>query len=352
MGVSARSRGRAGRGPGKSRAPVLHGAATPGPRPPPPGEHPGGRCSRGELCHGQRPGVALLGQEHDLDQRSSAGEHAETRRSGESDPARRRGRALGQPQDRADARQGPRPNQGPRRGRHRDSFGKTRAQALKVRALRENASLAQRGFALIALLALAALISAFLIATALNLTSAGISNEREDRSMSALRQAKAALIAYAASEQWQAYKGQEKDQPGALPCPDSNDTGASAGVCSGAANRVGRLPWATIGSTDFRDASGERLWYAVSSSFYKNSANIINSDTQGLLTVAGAAPASNVVAIVFAPGEALSGQDRIAQHNLPAACLEGFTAASPDYTFKSVATPSSTANDRMLVITQ
>ena len=210
----------------------------------------------------------------------------------------------------------------------------------------------QRGFALIALLSLAALISAFLIASALNFTSAGISNERAERSMNALRQAKTALIAYAASEQWQAYKGQQTDQPGALPCPDNNDTGASSGVCSGAANRVGRLPWATIGSSDFRDASGERLWYAVSSSFYKNSANIINSDTPGLLTVTGDAPASNVVAIVFAPGEALSGQDRITQHNLPAAYLEGFTATSPDYTFNAVATPSSTANDRLLVITQ
>ncbi len=57
----------------------------------------------------------------------------------------------------------------------------------------------ERGFALIAILALAALFSAFLIASALNFTSAGISNEREQRSMNALRQAKAALIAYAAS---------------------------------------------------------------------------------------------------------------------------------------------------------
>ncbi len=56
----------------------------------------------------------------------------------------------------------------------------------------------ERGFALIAILALAALFSAFLIASALNFTSAGISNEREQRSMNALRQAKAALIAYAA----------------------------------------------------------------------------------------------------------------------------------------------------------
>jgi hypothetical protein len=206
---------------------------------------------------------------------------------------------------------------------------------------------------MIALLSLAALISAFLIASALNLTSAGISNERQDRSMSALRKAKAALIAYAASEQWQLYKGQPADQPGGLPCPDTDDDGASEGLCPTALNRVGRLPWASIGADDLRDASGERLWYAVSSNFRRLSGTtIINSDTQGLLTVTGDAPASNVVAIVFAPGEALSGQDRIVQHNLPAAYLEGFTAASPDYTFNSVATPSNTANDRLLVITQ
>jgi len=210
----------------------------------------------------------------------------------------------------------------------------------------------QRGFALIALLSLAALISAFLIASALNFTSAGVSNEREERSMGALRKAKAALIAYAASEQWQAYKGQTTNQPGGLPCPDVNDTGASPGICSSAASRVGRLPWATIGSEDLRDASGERLWYAVSSNSYKNAANIINSDTPGLLTVTGAAPASNVVAVVIGPGEALSGQDRIAQHNDPAAYLEGVTASTPDYGYNTVAVPSGTANDRLLVITQ
>jgi hypothetical protein len=206
---------------------------------------------------------------------------------------------------------------------------------------------------MIALLALAALIASFLIASALNLTSAGNSNEREDRSMRALRQAKAALIAYAASEQWQLYKSQPADQPGGLPCPDTNDDGASEGLCPTALNRVGRLPWASIGADDLRDASGERLWYAVSSNFRRLSGTtIINSDTPGLLTVTGDAPASDVVAIVFAPGAALSSQDRITQHNLPAAYLEGFTAASPDYSFTSVATPSSAANDRLLVITR
>jgi type II secretory pathway pseudopilin PulG len=239
-----------------------------------------------------------------------------------------------------------------------------------VRRLRSDAGsrgTGQRGFALIAILALAAMISAFLIASALNRSSTDISNEREDRSMSALRRAKAALINYAASEQWQAYKGQATSQPGGLPCPDTDpdtntgNTGVSSLGCSGAgANRVGRFPFATIGADDLRDASGERLWYAVSSNFYKNvGVNKINSDTPGLLTVTGTAPASNVVAIVFAPGPAIQDstlpgqiQNRsAANYNRIASYLENF-ATGTDYTFASSAFPSQTFNDRLLMITQ
>ncbi len=75
---------------------------------------------------------------------------------------------------------------------------------MKFRAYRETAvASGERGFALIAILSLVALISAYLIATVLNPTGAGLANAREERSMNALRQAKAGLIAYAASEQWQ-----------------------------------------------------------------------------------------------------------------------------------------------------
>ena len=92
----------------------------------------------------------------------------------------------------------------------------------------------QRGFALIALLALAALISAFLIASTLNFTSAGDSNERVQRTIDVLTKAKAALIAHAATEQWQLYKALPNTpatdpntyfQPGALPCPDKDNDG-------------------------------------------------------------------------------------------------------------------------------
>jgi hypothetical protein len=247
----------------------------------------------------------------------------------------------------------------------------------------------QRGFALIALLSLAALISAFLIASALNFTSAGISNDREDRSMKALRQAKAALIAYAANEQWQLYKSQGTDQPGALPCPDivfdgteseEGDSDCVAPGFSNATNLIGRIPWKTLGIDDLRDASGERLWYALAHNLRKLSGTtVINSDTQACdtpacnpvndiqLTVTGTAPASNVVAIIFAPGQALDLrqiggplQNRPADHTDPAYrdpinYLEGFSlgdATGRHYTFTTTARPSDTFNDRVLVITQ
>src|SRR5262249_16902869 len=102
-----------------------------------------------------------------------------------------------------------------------------RPRAVKSRRLRKRAARAQRGFALIAILALAALIAAFLISSALNRSSADASNDREQRSMDALRQAKAALIAYAAAVDYnlQAPGGTPYLQPGSLPCPAGDTTG-------------------------------------------------------------------------------------------------------------------------------
>jgi len=214
---------------------------------------------------------------------------------------------------------------------------------------------------MIALLALAALISAFLIASALNLTSAGNAKEREDRSMGALRKAKAALIAYAANEQWQNTGGATPFQPGAFPCPDRDNDGIAEDhefpqkPCDTPLKRIGRFPWQTIGADDLRDASGEGLWYAVSAGFLKNTpsyTNVINSETSGQLTVNGSAPASNVVAIVFAPGEAIQGQVRSSANlNDPASYLEQFDNLTYA-TFTSTALPSAINNDRLLVITQ
>ena len=226
----------------------------------------------------------------------------------------------------------------------------------------------ERGFAMIAILALAALFTAYLIASGLNPTGAGMVIEREQRSMNALRQAKAALIAYAASEQWQKYKNPATYfQPGALPCPDRDDDGDADCVgtlITTTSSIIGRLPWKTLGIGDLHDASGERLWYALSWNFRKlqdgTPPTIINSDTQGQLTVNGHAAANNVVAVLFAPGAAIQGQTRPfnptdAAHNFPSNYIEGFDITTSDpvnYVFTSNALPSDTFNDRVLVITQ
>lgn len=212
----------------------------------------------------------------------------------------------------------------------------------------------ERGFAMLAFISLMAMLAAWWIATTLNRSSAELINERERRTQESLRKAKAALIAYAASEQWQTYRGATKFQPGALPCPDRDFDGDSDGVCGSALLRIGRLPWKTIGSDDLRDASGEHLWYVLSSSFRKlDGTTVINSDTAGQLTVTGFAPVTNVVAIVFAPGAVLFGQDRDpagASFNDPASYLEGFNAAYDTFTTSAQAT--GTFNDRLIVITQ
>jgi hypothetical protein len=224
---------------------------------------------------------------------------------------------------------------------------------------------------MIAMLALAAMITAFLIAIGLNRSRTEVSNEQEDRNMSALRQAKAALIAYAANEQWQLYKALPAVpptayfQPGALPCPDKDDDGDADCVGLGitpTSSIIGRLPWKTIGVDDLRDSSGERLWYALSWNFRKlqggSPPTIINSDTQGQLSVTGTAPMNNVVAVLIAPGLPILNQTRSPNpanpaHNSASNYLEGFDLSNPvNYVFTSNARPSDTFNDRLLVITQ
>jgi hypothetical protein len=240
---------------------------------------------------------------------------------------------------------------------------------VKSRRLGKRAARAQRGFALIAILALAALIAAFLISSALNRSSADVANDREQRSMDALRQAKAALIAYAAAVDWKLQVSCTPPgcylQPGSLPCPDVNGTGTSdCASGSASASMIGRLPWVTMGIDDLRDASGEQIWYALSHDFRKEQCTSlpdsppsppgctkINSDTQGQLSVTGAVSASNVVAVLIAPGGPIQGQVR--PNNAVGSYVESFAAGDGvHFTFTTNAMPDQNINDRILVITQ
>jgi len=111
---------------------------------------------------------------------------------------------------------------------------------------------------------------------------------------------------------------------------------------------VGHLPWRTLDLPDLRDASGERLWYAVSPNFRDVDGNIINSNTLGQIYVSGNITASNAAAIVFAPGAQLDSQPRDSAHqNTISSFLE------QPYIEKLVFTSQAAGdsfNDRLMVI--
>lgn len=161
----------------------------------------------------------------------------------------------------------------------------------------------QSGQVVIAVLVVLAVIAGVFIYSLVSPVSFAI--EREKATHAALVRAKDALIGRAASD---------GTRPGSLPCPDIDDDGDAespvkyGGVCP---SYIGRFPWKTLSVPELRDSSGERLWYALSPGFRDHpSGGALNSDTPGQLTVIGTAPASDIVAIVFAPGPPLGSQLR------------------------------------------
>jgi hypothetical protein len=120
------------------------------------------------------------------------------------------------------------------------------------------------------LLIIAALLLVVFIgaAFAMQLAGAAGSGQRDRITERVLAQAREALVAYAVDRPITAIVG-----PGYLPCPDIDDDGWAESTCgsmagdSGQEQRLGRLPWKTLGISDLRDGYGERLWYAVSSKY-------------------------------------------------------------------------------------
>ncbi len=106
----------------------------------------------------------------------------------------------------------------------------------------------------------------FVFAMELGAPASAASRQRETER--ALAEAREALLAYAADRPVTDVVG-----PGYLPCPDVDNDGWAESTCgslsgdSGQAERLGRLPWKTLGLADLRDGEGERLWYAVSSKY-------------------------------------------------------------------------------------
>ena len=123
----------------------------------------------------------------------------------------------------------------------------------------------QAGAVLLAFTLLIIIASSYYLARKLNTNLAKTQHSQETGI--ALNAARNALIGYAITFPDHDDSG-VVDGPGYLPCPDLNNDGSSAANCSLAGNTtIGRLPNQTLRLEELRDASGQRLWYALSENF-------------------------------------------------------------------------------------
>jgi len=196
----------------------------------------------------------------------------------------------------------------------------------------------QRGVILLMMVALIVVSASYLLLARLNSSQLAISNN--NRSATTLGEVRTALLGYALSSQ---------QQPGALPCPDSDNDGVSnppppaAGPCTAA---VARLPWRTLGLADLRDAGNARPWYALAPAF--DGSGIINSETPASLRINAGATA--IAAIILAPGDPVPGQNRLpgAQNDLRQYLEDDNADNDNNY----VTTAAGNFNDQLRSITQ
>jgi hypothetical protein len=173
----------------------------------------------------------------------------------------------------------------------------------------------QDGLALLMLVFLLALVVTFYSLKSMD--STGIQNERNKKTAAALAEAKTALLG--------SVKGiANVSNPAYLPNPDLKLSSAiTEGSQSGSAGEVdisllGKFPWRSLGIAPLKDGWNECLWYLVSGRF-KNSPHTatFNWDTRGqinIVDVNGIPIATNLAALIIAPGALLAGQDRFANN--------------------------------------
>jgi hypothetical protein len=181
--------------------------------------------------------------------------------------------------------------------------------------LQHNHLYKRQGAALMLMLTILVIGAATLLVSSLSHSAAQI--ERDQKTADALAQAKDALIGDAVSQTL-------VTSAGYLRLPDlgfmiglTPSEGSSAPNFSGNSKDysvIGKLPWRTLGLKPLRDGQGECPWYVVSGHF-KNTpiTDALNWDTLGQINLAdgnGNIIASNLAALVVAPGQALDGQNR------------------------------------------
>lgn len=183
----------------------------------------------------------------------------------------------------------------------------------------------QQGLALLILVVVIAL--AFVTYTVSELSITKVKVEQIKNTQIALKEAKQALLNYAVLS-----VNNEPGYYGFLPCPDVGvnaiSEGGSHSTCdSKKVNTIGLFPWASLETGVLSSYSGDCFWYAVSGEYkavlpppsaFSSRTEMLNEDTNGSFKVyessgvikAGANPEDRVVAVIFNPATALTGQSR------------------------------------------
>lgn len=165
-----------------------------------------------------------------------------------------------------------------------------------------------RGFVLMAALLLLGLVSMAVLLSSLSSTEAA--TQQALRTQLALKEAKEAVLGYILLDD---PDPETTLKPGSIPCPDldndnDNDFSDNIGAsCSLTGTYVARFPGKNFRTGELRDASNEKLWYAVSPAFRTTTSAAINSSTPAELRIDSQ---GEYVAVVIAPGAPLPGQVR------------------------------------------
>lgn len=154
-----------------------------------------------------------------------------------------------------------------------------------------------------------------------------IQANRTENTRKTLKKAKQDLLAYAMN--YPDIGANPAQGPGNFPCPDDDldglsDTGVGVvvpGCNSLAQGTMGRYPWATLQTEEYKDADGELLWYAVSSNYTNQANREINTSTTGSITLRKADGSiaydgmqnDAIVAVIFSPGQILVRNDGLVQ---------------------------------------
>ena len=179
----------------------------------------------------------------------------------------------------------------------------------------------QDGLALILLVITIALTFTTYYFSKISLVEIDVDNVKKTRV--ALKQAKKALLDYASMEAY--IDPSQLAEYGFLPCPDyvasATQEGIQDGNCGATdVSQIGWLPNINLDLTYKKEGKGSCLLYAVSG-MYKQSPKtvMLNGDTNGFFQtvdntatpVQGLTAGDRIVAIIFSPGDVLSGQSRV-----------------------------------------